>query len=239
MADRGAFELALDELSRAHEGDGRASLCQPFLRVVALTGAALSTIGSGLGVATICASDERAARIDELQIDLGEGPCWEAIATGLPVIHDRFSVTEHPSWPMFAQALREYEIGSLYAFPLTLGTFDVGSLDLYSQAPRQLTGGEIAAIGALTPLAARQVLRRVLDDDSQNELDVDRDPSPGYSRKQVHQATGMVVAQLHVSATDALLLLRAHAFSSGRPVRDVAHEIVNRTLDLSVEHQRS
>lgn len=38
------------------------------------------------------------------------------------------------------------------------------------------------------------------------------------SRATVHQATGMVVAQLGVSAEDALALLRAHAFSSDLPL---------------------
>lgn len=27
-----------------------------------------------------------AARIDEVQFDLGEGPCWNAVATGRPVL---------------------------------------------------------------------------------------------------------------------------------------------------------
>jgi hypothetical protein len=235
----GAFEQALHELQHAHEGDGRASLCRPFLRVVPVSGAALSTIGSGLGMATICASDERAARIDELQIDLGEGPCWEALATGRPVIRNRFSVSEQTSWPVFAKALRDYEIGALYAFPLAIGTLEVGSVDLYSETPRELTSSEISNVTALTHAAAWQVLRRVLADDSQNDLDIDADPSPGYSRKQVHQATGMIIAQLQVSSAEALLLLRAHSFSSGRTVREVAHDIVSRKLDLSVENERS
>ena len=237
--DEGAgFEQALHELQHAHEGHGRASLCRPFLRVLPVSGAAVSTIGGGLGAATMCASDERAARIDELQIDLGEGPCWEALATGQPVIRSRFSVDEQPSWPVFAQALADYEIGALFAFPLVVGTLDVGSVDLYSATPRELTTSEVSEVTALGQVAAWQVLRRVLADESQNQIDVDADPSPGYSRKQVHQATGMIIAQLQVSPTDALLLLRAHAFSSGRSVRDIAHEVVSRRLDLSVEGER-
>ncbi|RFA10529.1 hypothetical protein B7R54_15940 [Subtercola boreus] len=237
MVERTVFEDALREISTAHEGrdehGGLKSLCRPFLRVLPVTGAAISTIGSGLGVATICASDEAVARIDELQIDLGEGPCWDALATGRPVIHADVATEPRPSWPAFMEALREFDIGALFAFPLSLGELEVGSVDLYSSTPRGLSETEVADVSALARLAAWQVLRRVLADDSPKAFEVDGDPSPGFSRKQVHQATGMIIAQLDVPAPDALLLLRAHAFASGRTVRDVAHDVVSRRLDFS------
>jgi AmiR/NasT family two-component response regulator len=46
----------------------------------------------------------------------------------------------------------------------------------------------------------------------------------------VHQATGMIQAQLDTTATDAFLRLRARAFASGVPVDEVAREIVARRL---------
>jgi hypothetical protein len=54
----------------------------------------------------------------------------------------------------------------------------------------------------------------------------------GNFRFVVHQATGMVAAQLDVPVDDALLLLRAHAFASGRNVTDVARDVVDRRLRL-------
>ncbi|UFS59019.1 GAF and ANTAR domain-containing protein [Subtercola endophyticus] len=239
------LQMALREMRAANENGRRASLCAPFLRVLSVSGAAVSTIGTGLGVATICASDERAARIDELQIDLGEGPCWQAIAARKPVLSGDFERGDHGDWPVFAEALRGYEIGALYAFPLTLGAVDVGSVDLYSRAPRHLTPSEVNDVTTLARVAAWQVVRRVLaagsDIDASNGAlgDDESDPTPGFSRRQVHQATGMIIAQLQVSPTDALLLLRAHAFSSGRPVRDVARDVVERTLNLSIDNERA
>ena len=53
-------------------------------------------------------------------------------------------------------------------------------------------------------------------------------------RREVHQATGMVLVQLNTTATDAFLRLRSHAFASGRTVQDVAHDVVTRQLDFSV-----
>ena len=48
----------------------------------------------------------------------------------------------------------------------------------------------------------------------------------------VHQAAGMVATQLGVPVDEALLRLRAHAFSSGRPLTDIARDVVSRTLRL-------
>ena len=42
----------------------------------------------------------------------------------------------------------------------------------------------------------------------------------------VHQATGMVAEQLGISVTEALIRLRAHAFTQNRPLTDIANDIV-------------
>jgi hypothetical protein len=46
----------------------------------------------------------------------------------------------------------------------------------------------------------------------------------------VHQASGMVAAQLGVSVGQALIRLRAYAFGNDRPLTEVAKEVVARTL---------
>jgi hypothetical protein len=49
----------------------------------------------------------------------------------------------------------------------------------------------------------------------------------------VHNAAGMVSVQLGVSVTEALIRLRAYAFSQDRLVRDVAEDVASRRLRLS------
>jgi AmiR/NasT family two-component response regulator len=48
----------------------------------------------------------------------------------------------------------------------------------------------------------------------------------------VHNAAGIVSAQQDISVTEALIRLRAHAFSNDRPLADVAHDVIARTLRL-------
>jgi AmiR/NasT family two-component response regulator len=45
----------------------------------------------------------------------------------------------------------------------------------------------------------------------------------------------MVLAQAGTSARDALLLMRAYAFAQGRTVREVARDVVSRSLDFTPE----
>jgi hypothetical protein len=75
------------------------------------------------------------------------------------------------------------------------------------------------------------VLRRILADNATDDFG---GPSVG-NRREVHQATGMVLAQLGINAADAALLLRAHAYSSGRSVAEVANDIVERRLDFATD----
>ncbi len=49
-------------------------------------------------------------------------------------------------------------------------------------------------------------------------------------RAEVHQATGMILAQLDVPVQDAFVRLRAHAFAARRPLADVARDVVARRL---------
>jgi hypothetical protein len=55
------------------------------------------------------------------------------------------------------------------------------------------------------------------------------DPSHGR-RAEIQQATGMVLVQLGISATEALARLRAHAFATDRLLIDVSTDVVDRRL---------
>ena len=50
----------------------------------------------------------------------------------------------------------------------------------------------------------------------------------------VHNAAGMVSVQLGISVTEALIRLRAYAFSNDRLLGDVAQDVVARTLRLAM-----
>lgn len=231
MTQQQTFDEAKRAISFAFEN--RSSLCEPFLSVIPVSGASVSFLGSTTAQSTICASDQTAAMLDEFQFDLGEGPCWQAMHTRRPALHPNIQSEANPAWPEFSSAIRGGGVCAMFAFPLHVNSLEIGAVDLYSSSPGPLTAIQVAQASALADITAWQVLRRVL---------AERDDGPelrAYSRREVHQATGMVIAQLNVTAQDASLVLRAHAFSTGRSVREIAHDIVERKLNLSGEETES
>ncbi|MFE1646047.1 GAF and ANTAR domain-containing protein [Microbacterium sp. P01] len=222
--DRDDFAQALRGLTTAgSDGD----LCGPFVRAVGVSGASISTLGRPLGSQVVCASDPVAARIDEIQIDLGEGPCWDALRTRRPVLESDIRRTGGDGWPGAREAFRALDVGAVYAFPLFVGDLGVGSVDLYSLPHRQLSLVDIEDVTVLAAIASRHILRRALDDLDTADEGIADGP---HSRREVHQATGMVAAQLGVGVDEGLLVLRGRAFSSGRSVRDIAADVVARRL---------
>jgi len=233
MPTRDAFKKAQRDLITAHEE--KTSLCAPFLAVLPVGGAALSVLAGSAGQSTVCSSDDTATRLDEMQFDLGEGPCWDAMSTRAPVLTPDLAVDGAAAWPLFTDAVRNDAasagVRAIYAFPLFVGSLDLGAVDLYSSSVKPLESGQVTDATQLASLAAWQVLRRILADNAVDDLDT---PAP-YSRREVHQATGMILAQLDISAADAALLLRAHAFASGRTVAEVASDVIERRIDFAAD----
>lgn len=207
---------------------GAASLCEKFVSTLPVEHAAISTLGDPFEVETVCSSDALAARLDELQLDYGVGPCWQARASRSAVlVPDLRTSSATQAWPVLRAALASHEIRSAYAFPLTVGTLDIGAVDLYGADPDAMSAAQITQASAMAHVAAVDVLRNAMD---HRDDPAEHGSSP---RRFVHQATGMVIAQMRVDADDALMIMRAHAFATERSILEVAGDIVARRITFS------
>ncbi len=201
--------------------------CARFVAVLPVEHAAISTLGSPFELEAVCASDPLAAELEQLQLDYGEGPCWQARETRSPILLADLRAPRAPTWPVVHEALTTHGIRAAYAFPMSVGTLSVGAVDLYSTHADTLTGEHVATAAAMAAAAAVVILRDAM---------AGRDEGTGEdtsSRRVVHQATGMVIAQMRIPAEDALLVLRGHAFATGGSVPDVAADVVARRIDFS------
>lgn len=219
------FDITLEELERSADRPERFS--SSFLAVLPVTGAAVSTVGRVIGSETVSATDDVAARLDELQFDLGEGPCWEAVGGASFVAEPDFRSDGARRWPRFvAAAAAEDEIASMFALPLAVGDLRFGAVDLYSRQRLKLDDGHIRRATAMAEIIGRHVLRDAL---SNLGRDAAADAKP-YSRRMVHQASGVVLAQLGLSPDDALLVIQAHAFATGESMMQVSKDVVDGRL---------
>ncbi|WP_254773844.1 GAF and ANTAR domain-containing protein [Microbacterium sp. cf046] len=214
----------MDTLENAPDQPER--YCGAFLSVLPVAGAAVSTIGHVLGSETIAASDSQAARIDEIQFDLGEGPCWDAMRSATPVLEPAVGTAGRERWPAFAQSIVPDGVNSVFAFPLAIGPLRFGAVDLYSRIPVSLSDTQAHQAEAMAEIVSRHVLRRALASigDDANE------PVSAFSRRLIHQATGVVLAQVDISADDARLMIQGQAFAAGRPMMEVAQDIIDGRL---------
>lgn len=220
----GAEERGLGEL-----------ICRACVNGLDIDGAAISLLTTSASRETLWASDANAELLEDLQFTLNEGACMEAASTGSPVlVPDLHHSTETARWPVFAAAVAERsEISALFALPLQWGTVNLGVLDLYRITPGGLGPEQWRdAIGAAEAATLMLLAQRTDPGDTGRDGAGWLDHAVGH-RAEVHQATGMVLAQLGISATDALARLRAHAFVEHRLLVDVARDVVARRLEFS------
>jgi hypothetical protein len=173
-------------------------------------------------------SDRVSARVEQLQLLLGEGPCRDAFHEGRPVLADDLQATAWRSrWPAFAGAAVQAGAQAVFALPLRAGGLEVGVLDLYRDTPGPLDGQQLTDALDFADAVTDLLLAEALPD---AEPEAGTGDGCWAERAVVHQATGMVSVQLGVPVTEAFVRLRAHAFAAERGLDEVAEDVVARRL---------
>jgi len=199
-------------------------LCAAFVDDLGVSGASISVVSYGGRQSTICSSDTTAARAEELQFELGEGPHWDALCSRAPVVATDLNAVTEVRWPMLVDGMRGLGIQSIFAFPMLMGAALVGVVDLYSMTPRSVDKEFIAKASLHAGRVAIGAVQRAVH--SASDSASEESPMAPAMRREVHQATGMIIAQLGISATAAFARLQGHAFVTERPIDDVAHNVV-------------
>lgn len=169
------------------------------------------------------ATNAVSAGLEDLQLTVGEGPCLDAFDSGGPVLVADLAA-QTTRWPAFTPAARDLGAAAVFSFPLQIGVVRLGSLDLYRDTVGPLTRMELTDALILSDLATQGVVAD-LDGHSVDDVSWLADP-----HAQVHQAAGMVQAQLGSTTEVALLRLRGYAFTHGMALADVARLVVARSL---------
>lgn len=213
-------------------------LCEALVDLVEVDAAAISLIFDGANSGTLGASSPGARMYDELQFTFGEGPCLDSAALRMPVLVSDLTDIADKRWPAYAPAMLAHRVCGVFAMPVMLAGVGVGALDLYRDRPGALTAPQLEGALAAAELAQMPLLDLLAADlhaaveqpgsDTWAELRV-------LSRHEISQATGMLVAQLDVDPTEALVLLRAHAYAANRSATEVARDILTHRLHLKIQ----
>ena len=203
----------------APELDGLLRFC---CRATGLDGAGVSIVDRDGTREPLYASDEMAAKIERLQLTLGEGPCVDSAATGTPVLvadlaDPRDLVASR--WPVFRSEATRTGARAIFAFPIRIGAIWLGAVDFYRRTPGPLGRPELS-----TALSSVDEVGLAVLETPHHYGDPE---GPTTTNMIVHQAAGMVMGQLDSSIEEALVRLRATAFAEGLNINELAAEVVN------------
>ncbi len=176
-----------------------------------------------------------AGRLEELQFELGEGPGPEASRTSRPVLQSDLTAGEMSQWPGFGPAALAAGMRAVFALPLQVGAVRLGSLCLYRSTPGHLNDDELATALAYARAAVVVLLRLQAQVPPPGSALHPELGDPLEYRAEVHQATGFLSVRASVGLTEALLLLRAHAFANDRPLLDVARDVLAGQVRITPE----
>ena len=170
---------------------------------------------------TVHATNAVATAIEDLQMTLGEGPCVEVGTSGSAVmvadLRDR-SMKLDERWPAFRDEAERLGVRALFAFPLRVGPVALGVVDLYRATPGPLSKTQVSSAFTAVDSIGRHLLMA-------DGTDQSAEPEQSFELV-VHQAAGVVMMQLDSSVEEALVRLRASAYAAGRPVADLAQDVV-------------
>ena len=205
-------------------------LCEVCAEVVGMTGAGIMLMAGDVPQGSLCTTGKVSALIEESQFALGEGPCVDAYHGDLPVLEPDLANPCTPRWLAFTGPVLDAGVRAIFGFPLHVGAVRLGALNLYRDEPGPLTDEQYADALAMADIATRAVL--VMQSNAPlGQIAVELQKGADFEYV-VHQASGMVAAQLEVSVGQALIRLRAYAFGNGRSLRAVAEDVVARRLQF-------
>lgn len=233
-----------------------ADVCAVAVSCAQITGAWVAAASGLAPDFVMCVTDPVSEQLAELQLTLGEGPCQDVLASAAPALAgDLGEEQAGRRWPAFTPGAAQLG-AAVFAFPLTLGAIQAGTLGLYRSSPGPLTRAQLGDCLLLADTAT-VLLRDGAGHDGAGHNDAAHngaalddaahDPDGGAGsagldgqapdlalhRSEVDQATGILTLQLGVTAVEAFARLRAYAYAEDRRLADVAADIVGRRLRLS------
>jgi anti-sigma regulatory factor (Ser/Thr protein kinase) len=205
-------------------------LCEVCTQATGVSGVSLGIAADGQR-STVIATDEVSDRLEELQTTVAEGPSIEAFRNGWPVLVPNLADRDEERWPWFRSEAVEAGARAMFALPLRVAAIRLGALTLYRSTAGDLNAGQLK--DAKTLAEAGSILLS-LDQPGENTASAfmwvvgDR----SRFRAEVYQAVGRTMVHLEVDARDAFARICAYAYAGGRPIGEVADDIMDKRLRL-------
>jgi transcriptional regulator with GAF, ATPase, and Fis domain len=172
-------------------------------------------------------SSEQMRLVELLELQLEEGPCFDAFRHQTAVRSDTAEDTAS-RWPRFAPHARDGGFVAASAVPLRLRGQAVGALNLFSARAGALDNEDLAVAQAMADIATIGILQeRLIRDQSVLTAQLE---TALQSRVVIEQAKGIVAERDRITVDDAFLRIRRFSRNTNRLLSDTARGIVHGTL---------
>jgi diguanylate cyclase (GGDEF)-like protein len=143
--------------------------------VLPVDAAGVTLISPGTDPHYVAASSESALRFEQLQTEVGEGPCLAAYNSGAPVAVP--DLREDDRFPSFGPRALAAGLVAVFTFPLRQDDHQLGALDLYRTTAGPLDTKAMAAAQTLADVAAAYLVNAQARADLQESSDRTRHSS--------------------------------------------------------------
>lgn len=210
----------MDELLAVHEGADSAETVErvvDFSRsVIGCDDAGVLLVHTRRRIETAAATSSAVARAHDLQVELDEGPCLDALENP-SAIYTVDDLSTDPRWPKWSAEVLRLGFRSVVSVPLATTERRYGSLNVYSTRPHAFDDDDIAVTmvvarhASVALGAARDIegLRRAID-----------------ARKLIGMAMGMLMERYGIDSDQAFDVLRRYSQHHNVKLRDVALQVV-------------
>ena len=143
--------------------------------VLPITSAGVTLISPDTAPHYIAASDDSALRFEQLQSELGEGPCLAAYELGEAVAVP--DLAQDDRFPLFSPRALEEGLMAVFTFPLRHGDVRLGALDLYRTTPGPLNSEAMSSAQTLADVATAYLLNARAREDLRESSETARENS--------------------------------------------------------------
>jgi hypothetical protein len=183
--------------------------------------ASISVTSKDGKIQTLAPTDVLAVQADELQYELGEGPCLAAVLEQPVVQVD--DIRTDLRWPAYGpRVAKQLGIGSQLAFQFRAEPHARGGLNLYSSRPYALTA-ETLQVGVLFANLAAVAMGWSRQTESLTEA--------LGTRTTIGQATGVLMERYRLDPDRAFAFMVRTSQAANLKLRDVAAGIVNDAMN--------
>ena len=168
---------------------------------------------------TAAASDDVAELIDQIEREVGDGPCLDAIKDEAVFVDA--DLTDGSPWPtLHARVLAETRVRGMAGIRLIDDQRKTGALNLFSDTPGTLTATSVDQAIMLVSFVSVALLA------AREKRDADTLRAGLTSNREIGKAIGLMMAFHHVDDETAFSILRQASQDMNIKITEVAREII-------------